>query len=294
MTVSIGWNGVVTATSSIAHGGETRASITLLRREQVRLPDGRAVFVPLVSGNAVRGSLRRVGEEMLRDVLHYEGLIPLSAAHVLRGGGGAITRTTNPLSGARLRDVRALVPQLAVFGGAVGRPVDGALQVGKLLPHVAETAHLTGHQGPDIFTATQVETYTSSNETTTSGFHALLPEVAVPLDGQGGVDLEALAALDSQSWSDSGPMIYRIETFPAGTKFSTWLRLERTSELAAAFFGDVLQEWTRRGRIGGRSAIGHGDFTADWTPDVPVPDMDWRAELTTRRDDALEAIRALA
>lgn len=294
MSVSIGWTGTITARSSIAHGGETRATITLLRREQIRLPDGRPLHVPLVSGNAVRGSLRRVGEELLRDVVHYEGQVPLAAAHVLRGGGGAITKTGTPLTGARLRDVRSLVPQLAVFGGAVGRTVDGALQVGKLMPHLAETAHLTGHDGPGVFGATQVETYTVADEGASSGFHELLPEIAVPLDGDGAVDLEALESSARTAWLETGPMIYRVETFPAGTAFSMWLRLERTSDLAASFFADVLTEWMRRGRIGGRRAIGHGEFTADLTADRDVPAVDWREELTSRRDEVLDAIRALA
>ena len=190
--------------------------------------------------------------------------------------------------------MRALVPQLEVFGGTVGRTIDGALQVGKLMPHLAETRHLTGHDGPPAFGATQVETYTCADETTTVGFHTLLPQIAVPLDEDGAVDLVQLERSTRADWVEGSPMIYRVETFPVGTTFSTWVRLERASDLAAAFFVDVLAEWTRRGRIGGRRAIGHGEFRADLTPDVTPPAVDWRCELVSRRAEVIDAICALA
>lgn len=101
---------------SIAHGGETRGTITLLHRELVVQPDGRTVHIPIVSGNAFRGRLRRVGEELLRDTLRYEGQLPLAAAHALRGGGSLPKTSGQPLSGRRLADLRALVPHVGVFG----------------------------------------------------------------------------------------------------------------------------------------------------------------------------------
>ena len=45
------WEGTLTALSSIAHGGETRGTITLLRRELVCSSSGELVHVPIVSGN---------------------------------------------------------------------------------------------------------------------------------------------------------------------------------------------------------------------------------------------------
>ena len=99
----------------------------------------------MISGNTFRGRLRRVGEELLREALAYDGLLPAGVAHALRGGG-ALTKTgREPLSGARLARLRQLVPQLGVFGGAGGGSIiDGSLIVHKVIPHVRETAHITG------------------------------------------------------------------------------------------------------------------------------------------------------
>lgn len=299
------WAGTLTAVSSIAHGGQSMGTITLLRREAILTPEGTLLHVPLVSGNALRGRLRRIGEQLLRETLRYEGQIPLAAAHALRGGGALAKVSGEPLSGARLATVRALVPVIAVFGAAAGgRVIDGALSVGRLMPHLAQTEHVTGNPGPDAFTATQLETYTRLGEATTTGFAAA---TTTPLDQNGRVDLPALTAETGDLTSvgaagggdgakGGGPMLFRVETFPAGTRFASWIRLEHPTPVMAAFTADVLAEFAAAGTLGGRGGVGHGQVRAHWTrtdhPAAP-PAVDWRAQLASRREEALAAIAAL-
>ena len=161
MTATLLWRGTVTAASSISHGGETRGTISLLRRELIAQPGGDPAHVPVISGNAARGILRRLSEELMRDAVGYEHQLPLAAAHVLRGGGALVKTGAEPLSGRRLAELRALLPHLALFGAATGgRIIDGCLQVGKVVPVVTETTHITGHATTlEAFDATQIETY---------------------------------------------------------------------------------------------------------------------------------------
>jgi len=86
--------------------------------------------------------VRRVGEDLLREQLRYDGQLSLTAAHALRGGG-ALTKTNGAaLAGQRLATLRSLVPQVGVFGCAAGGSViNGCLQVGKVVPLVSEVAH---------------------------------------------------------------------------------------------------------------------------------------------------------
>lgn len=290
MTTTVDWAGTLTARSSIAHGGETRATFTLLRREWFLTPDGLR-HVPVISGNALRGRLRRIAEELLRDTLNYEGELSLAAAHALRGGG-ALAKSGTELSGARLRTLRLLVPNVAIFGCAAGgRIIDGALQVGKLIPHVAETAHLTGVAGPPMLSATQLETYTRQDEGNTAGFAPLASTVPVGDDGL--VDLEQLTAAND---SGTSQMLFRVETFPAGTVFDSWIRLERATDLQVAFLQSVLDVFTRHSTIGGRAALGHGRVRADWIrtdyPATATP-VDWRTELQQRRTEVMDALKLL-
>lgn len=285
MSVSITWTGTLTAVTSLVHGGQTRGTITLLRRELVVPPDGQAVHVPVISGNSLRGRLRRCGEELLRDALGYEGQLTLAAAHALRAGGALAKTGSEPLSGARLQQVRSWLPQLAVFGAAAGgRVVEGSLRVSKVMPQLAETSHiLPGGPWPtSVFDATQLETYVHQDDGDTHAFADIVE--AVPLDGSGRPLLEDLAGEQ---------LLFRVETFPAGTRFAVTVQLAHASEMEAAFFADVLAAYGKDGRLGGRVGIGHGQVRLDLEADQPVPDVDWRRRLLGHPEQVAAALAAL-
>ncbi|WP_394277268.1 RAMP superfamily CRISPR-associated protein [Luteococcus sp.] len=277
MSSTITWSGTLTALSSISQGGESRGLSTMLRREQIFDPDsGVLVPVPIISGNSFRGILRRIGEDQLRDVLDYDGKLSAAAAHALRGGGTLAKVNGEPLSGSRLATLRRLVPQIGVFGAAGGgRIIEGCLQVGKVVPHLRETRHITGvNSTRSSFDAAQIETYTRVDDSLGHSF----------------------VAVDTATGQDptSQQMLYRIETYPAGTTFSTWLSLTRPTDLEIAFFVDILDTFAASGALGGRKAIGLGRVRTDLTCTAELPDIDWRALVAAGRDQALAALEDLA
>ncbi|ACZ32394.1 hypothetical protein Xcel_3395 (plasmid) [Xylanimonas cellulosilytica DSM 15894] len=284
---TITWTGTITALSSITHGEETRGTYTMLRRELVTTADGSRVLVPIISGNTLRGRLRRTGEELLRDAVGYAGEISPAAAHTLRGGGSLAKTGREPLSGARLARLRELVPQLGVFGGAGGGTIiSGALDVGKVIPHVAETARITGVDARvSAFEATQLEAYTRQDDDRQHDFAGVAATAHLTFSEDG-----KPAVVDA----GGNQMRFHVETFPIGTTFSTWLRLRRPTDLETAFFTDVLAQFARDGRLGGRIAIGHGQVRADLHAD-PAPDttVDWRAVVAEHRDEILVALESL-
>lgn len=289
---TVTWHARMRALSSISHGGETRGTITLLRREVMML-DGQPVHVPVISGNAWRGRLRRLAEELFREAVAYddEDDLPLSAIHTLRTGGSLAKTGGQPLTGARLRTARELIPPLALFGAATGgRTVEGAVQVGKIVPVTVETAHVTGVdvEAPDVFTATQLETYTRQDEGSTPAVAAL--PARVPMTDAAEVDVEAI-----DPGEDSTFTFFRVETFPAGMEFTSWLRAHHLTGEQLAFLKDLLQAFTDHGAVGGRAAIGHGTLRTDLSPTPAVPEdlPDWRARLRSERDAVLEAMRML-
>jgi hypothetical protein len=298
MPATILWSLTMTATSSIAHSGITKGTTTLLRRETIIQPDGHPVQVPVISGNSFRGRLRRIGEELLRDTLDYEGALSLSAAHALRGGGSLAKTSGEPLSGQRLHTLRTHVPHVGVFGCAAGgRIIDGCLQVGKAVPHLTETAHILNPAPTSTlsaFSTTQIETYMRRDE---SGAHActeLMSTHQVNLDATG---QPALAELPTNAAAPSQLMQFHVETLPAGTQFSSWLRLERATDLEVAFFTDVLAAFAADGRLGGRAAIGHGHVRTEHSSTrlagPPPTALDWRATILAHREDTLTALAAL-
>lgn len=285
MSATLRWQLDMTADSAISHRGEHSATTTtLFRREKILQPDGSAALVPIVSGNSFRGSLRRIGEELLRDTLGYEGLLRLSAAHTLRNGGSLTKVTGEPLSGERLHRLRQLNPQISVFGGSGGgRMIDGCLRVGKVIPHVRETDHLmvrpaVGRAVLSHFDTMALERYSRFDDSTDHDF----PDVIGT--GEGHVDGSAL-------------MRYEIETLPAGTRFESFLKLDRATDLDAAFFSDVVATFLDSGTIGGRTAIGHGlvhtTFERTLLAGVEPKSVDWRSHLVAHRDEALAAMESL-
>ncbi|WP_259465725.1 hypothetical protein [Rhodococcus opacus] len=139
MTVTRVWEIEMAARSPISHRGELIGTTAIGRRMKILQPDGSVELVPVISGNSFRGVLRRIGEELLRDVLDYEGQLPLAVAHTLRNGGAIVKTQAEPITGRRLHQLRELIPQLSVFGGAIGAaPIDGCLRIGHVVPIVTE------------------------------------------------------------------------------------------------------------------------------------------------------------
>lgn len=276
MTVSVHWDLDITALSPISHKEETLGTTTMLRREKVFLPDGRVTEVPVVSGNSLRGVLRRLGEELLREVLGYEGELPLRVAHALRNGGSLSKTDVEGISGRRLAQLRELVPHVGVFGCAAGaRTISGAIKVGKVRPVCEETRHLLDgldHVGelPSVFRQVCLESY--------SHF----------ADGE---------ELSFEEAEGHGPLMrYEVEAFATGVQLRSWIRLEHAHPGEVAFLTDVLQEFARRGHLGARSGTGFGQIRVaasepmKVTGKMPAP-MNWREAMSSRRDEVMEVLQ---
>lgn len=286
MTATIRWDAQITATSSIAHGGQQLGTTTLLRREKMLLPDGRIELVPVIAGNTVRGWLRRIGEDLLRSELRYDGQLPLTAAHALRGGG-ALAKTGGPaLAGARLAQLRTLVPQIGVFGCAAGGTiVDGCLQVGKALPlcrEVADTipAPLREHCHHSHFDLVQVETYARQDDHSRHAFTALL-DCGEPPDP------------DQDGSGANRQMQFSVETLAAGTRLWSWMQLTWATPVEISFFTEVLDVFAGSGRLGGRLGAGHGQINARLTRQLLAGQdrpTHWRTHLAEHREQAMQAL----
>ena len=281
MTVTRVWEIDMTAKSPISHRGELIGTTAIGRRMKILQPDGSVELVPVISGNAFRGVLRRIGEELLRDVLGYEGQLTLAVAHTLRNGGAIVKSSAEPVTGRRLHQLRELIPQLSVFGGAVGAaPIDGCLRVGHVVPIVTEAAPILRRQYPgpipSRFDIEALESYSHLDDVTA---------------GHAGTTVDPDAETGG---SGSAVMRYDIETLAPGTRFESWVQLVRGSDLDHAFTADVLGEFTRTGWLGGRTGIGHGQIATTLDPPSDgAPVVDWREIVAARRDEALETLLSL-
>jgi CRISPR type IV-associated protein Csf2 len=288
------WNGSATAMSSIAHGGQTLGTTTYLRREKFLLSDGTVEEIPVISGNGLRGVLRDAAAEMLWEHLGRPKL-PFPVVHALWSGGALIKAKGQPLTGERLATLRRLVPHIGVFGVAGGgRIIDGALQVGKMLPVCAETAHLLPDELrdgplPKMWDLVQIEEYTRLPNADR------LPEVLRAGEAAPGAD-ESVDLLGSQAALETGNdglMRYGHETFIAGTRFHLWFGMHNATAAEHSFFTDALNRFTAHAFVGGRVARGHGQLRLDLTGTC----LDGEPEVGDWRDlgggSAAQALEAL-
>ena len=136
------FEGIVTALSSISHIGDSFGINSLLRREKIIQPDGSVEFVPIISGNSLRGILRDAGMGYMLDRIGDPSLT-LPQFYFLFSGGSLTKVAGKAIDIEWERKIKSLIPLVAIFGGAAGNHIaPGRLDMGKLIPICTETAHL--------------------------------------------------------------------------------------------------------------------------------------------------------
>lgn len=272
----------ITATTSIVHRDDTRNATSiqsLFRREKVLTPTGEVTVVPIISGNAWRGILRRTGETLLAEVLDYEGQLTPAAAHLLRNGG-FLRKSTREMTPEQERELKTLVPLIGLFGGAANaRVMSGKLVVSKVVPVTADTLHLLPTPPADgVAIPASVHTILGQESTSHSND---LSDTNPTVDGDAGEGFS--------------PIRLDTETLIAGTRLAGQIRLTHASPVEYAQLADILEHFATTGHLGGRTAAGHGRITATITQSgasAPVT-ADWRSVVRTGRDDALAALNQL-
>lgn len=282
---TIRWDLDLIAQSSIVHSEDYTAAgsdnFRLFRREKIVTADQQIIQVPIVSGSSFRGVLRRIGERLTAAILNYEATLPIPAAHLLTNGG-SLAKSARPLTDDGERQLKHLVPQVAVFGGnASGRIMSSLTIVNKVVPEFAELVHILPR-----------------------------PPRGTPLPYISAMADETFIHLsDHRRTSGSPPQIdtddqtsplgqFGLETLPAGTRLQTSVLIDNATDHQVAFLRDILNHFARHGHLGGRVAAGHGRVTATITTtvergDLPGPDIDWAAELAAHRDESIQALTNL-
>ncbi|OLT46653.1 hypothetical protein BJF87_22290 [Gordonia sp. CNJ-863] len=274
----------ITALTSIVHRDDSRNTSSvqsLFRREKVLTPAGEVAVVPIISGNAWRGILRRTGETLLAPVLDYTGQLPPAAAHLLRNGG-FLRKSTREMTPEQERELKTLVPLIGLFGGAANaRIMSGKLVVSKVVPITADTTHLLPGPPPDGPVPASI--HTILGQESTSHLNDLTTDTNEGHDGPVG---EVFS-----------PIRLDTETLIAGTRLAGQLRLTHATPTEYALLHDILDTFAEAGHLGGRVAAGYGrihaHITTTHTAGAPDPDIDWRTQVADNRVAAITALNQL-
>lgn len=265
--------GTIVALSPIQHGGDEKTGSTPVLRSLTHWDSTTGAFVrlPIFSGNAIRGIMRRILMRDMCDRLGYEVKSP-KMHHALYTGG--ILEGTDESAGfidlAFRVKTRDTIPPLALLGSAVGNQmVQGCLLVDHAIPICREYASLLdGVEDPRK--EQSVRTFTDISFATRRD------------------DLRAERGADEQAQQ----MKIEFETFVSGTAFVHAFTLKWASAVEASCLGHAIQLWQDLPYIGGKSSSGYGHVALDY-PTAPSPN-DYLAYLQEHGDQVRDALDELA
>lgn len=232
--------GTVTALTPIFHGGDEKTGSTPVLRTIMVYVDGIGeVPIPYISGNGIRGKLRRLSIKDFLDMLEYE-ITNTKLHHALFSGGvlESTSDTTGVIDLAFRKKVRELMPPVAIFGCALGNQmIQGNLIVEHMWPLCEEyKPYLPEEYQKDPRAGQPIRTFTDQSFITRRD------------------DLREERAEDEQAVQ----MKVDYECFVPGTKFYHRFVLQLPDQLQLSCFGRVLDLFEAMPYVGGRSSSGDG------------------------------------
>jgi len=238
--------GTITALTPIFHGGDEKTGSTPVLRTIMVYVDGVGeVPIPYISGNGIRGKLRRLSIKDFLDMLEYE-ITNTKLHHALFSGGvlESTSDTTGVIDLAFRKKVRELMPPVAIFGCALGNQmIQGNLIVEHMWPICEEyKAYLPEEYQKDPRAERPIRTFTDQSFITRRD------------------DLREEREEDEQAVQ----MKVDYECFVPGTKFYHRFVFQLPDQLQLSCFGRVLDLFEAMPYVGGRSSSGDGKVVLNY------------------------------
>lgn len=212
-------------------------------REVLRTEDE----IPCVSGNAIRGRLRRL---VMYDWCQRAGISGLEkrAYHTLFTGG-FLDSSTSYEDFDRLDQIVARCPMLGVFGAAIGdMMIEGDLKVGWAYPLCRERG-----TGPKSVWQVLDTVYQTRRDSSKS-------EDILDI----GDAMFAAADAAGKDKTQSAQMKYEYEVFADGTEFEHRFALASDRDLMVSAFWHALDLFRGSPFLGGKGSVGNGDVIPDY------------------------------
>ncbi len=244
--------GRIVAVEPISHIGETRSIDSKFNREKMMISSKagitKVIEVPVISGNSLRGVLRRrAGYKFLELLGIKKEALAEGLQHALFSGGmlkkgaeGGVIDTSF------ISKLRQNVPYLSLFGTVLGQQmIQSKLDVGQLVPISCQTKGRTGIDS-DI------------------SIYSLLDERAATRRD----DMEDKTKGTQDPDEQKQQMRYTHEVLVAGTEFYHYFTLKSCNELETGAFWSTLVEFSKYPKIGGLGCRGFGMVKLGYTIDI--------------------------
>ncbi len=255
--------GRITVLTPLHHGGDEKTGSTPMLRAIDVISNGKRVRVPYVSGNAIRGRLRRL---LYKDMLAICGLddVPKKAVHILASGGVLELGKHSGRIDLNIRNrVRDTIPLARLLGCSIGNQIlSGRLIVGHAVPLAQETCGLMtpefSGEWPPIRQLVGEEFITRRDEVR----EREEDEAAVQMK----VDFEVLLP---------------------GTQLYHYFQLEDADAICEATLARAITLWKSSPYIGGRSSSGFGEMHLEYAAELSEEPY---LEFVAKNKDAITAL----
>lgn len=272
--------GRLKALTPVFHGGNEKTGSTLLLNRMRFIVNGKPTDIPVISGNSVRGRLRRLlGADFLKKAGYQLDLTNTKHQklyHTIFSGGVLSSPTEESESGEidltlKNKIVSYILP-IRLFGASYSnQTIEGRILVGHLLPICRELSSYI-----------DVKTDISFYQLIGHVFQTRRDELRVKPPEE---DKQAVQ------------MLVEYEVFSAGTEFYHEIVLETTDEwylLDLSTTTRALNLWAQSPYIGGKSAIGFGKLMIKYDLPQESSEEHYHTFIEKNRDKIHEALNELA
>ena len=270
--------GRAVALSPVFHGGsEKTGSVVLLNRLRF-IVDGKPVDVPIISGNQVRGRLRRLLVQDFLDLVGYGMDLSQKSYqklyHTLFAGGVLTGVEEEGESGAvdlslKHRIVSYLLPIRLLGCSYSNQMVEGRLLVGHMLPVCRELREYTGIDSSVSFYQLIAHTFQTRRDE---------------------------LRLERSKEEQAVQMMVEYECFAPGTVFHHEFVLETTREGLALDLSTLyraVELWTQKPFIGGKSGIGFGRLRLEYEFPPGASEKPYLEFVEENRDEIVKVLDEL-
>jgi hypothetical protein len=240
-------SGSLKAVSPLFHGGNEKTGSVVLLNRQKFITDNGAEDIPVISGNAIRGVLRRLIMSDMLQQIEYELNVSKPAGqklyHALFTGG--VLETVDEKSSGTIdiemkKKIIENLPPARLFGFSIGNQIiESKLKVGQGLPICTELKeYLPDNINPKF-----------------SVYEMLTQHYQTRKD-----DLKA----GREEGEQAVQMLIEHEVFSPGTVFYHEFKLEDPDDIDKSCMARVIKLWREKPFIGGKSAIGLGELKINY------------------------------
>lgn len=268
--------GKITACEPISHIGSTKSIDSKFNREKMLIQSKagitKVIDVPIISGNSLRGVLRRRAGYRLLELLNIpKESLSESMQHMIFSGGmlkkgaeGGIIDTSF------ISKIRSNLPIISLFGSVAGQQmIQSKLEVGQLIPISCQTKIRTGIDS-DI-----------------SIFSLLDERAATRRD-----DMEDKCKGNQDPDEQKQQMRYTHEVLIAGTEFYHYFTLKHCNDIEIGAFWSTIADFCKYPKIGGLGCRGFGMIQMNYEINDTQAQA-YESWVSEKKEDILKYIKGL-